>query len=97
MTNRQHNHPDDDHNRLPIDPLRPDRRRCPCGATADRGGWCGKCAARAAWACRTAGRRRLDGDDRPVRTRVPRSRCTRAEALLSRRCFRPRPDEGIEL
>ena len=40
-----HNHcprPDDD-NRPPADPLRPDRLRCDCGATAGRHGLCRKC------------------------------------------------------
>ena len=43
-----HNHyprPDDD-NRPPADPLRPDRLRCDCGATADRHGLCRKCCSR---------------------------------------------------
>ncbi len=40
--------PDDDSYRPPADPLRPDRLRCDCGATADRHGLCRKCRARAA-------------------------------------------------
>ena len=40
-THHRHHSPDDhddDRDRPPIDPLRPDHFRCPCGATADRDG-----------------------------------------------------------
>jgi hypothetical protein len=89
--------PDDNHDRIEIDPLRPDRLRCACGATADYGGRCRKCRARAAWACRTAGRRPYD--DRLPRLRSGRSRLARTTANpIVGRCNRtPRRDEGIEL
>jgi hypothetical protein len=63
MTTQHPHHTDDpDHNRdddhrMPADPLRPDRLRCPCGATADRDGLCRKCRARALYGRRTASRR----------------------------------------
>ncbi len=58
----------DDHDdyRPPADPLRPDRLRCPCGATADRDGLCRKCRARTLYGRRTAGRR-AHADRAPAR------------------------------
>lgn len=40
-----------------VDPLRPGRLACPCGATAGRDGLCRKCRARALYGRRSAGRR----------------------------------------
>lgn len=63
MTNNSTPHPDDDSHHLPVDPLRPDRLHCLCGATADRDGRCRKCRARALFDRRTTGRR--SRPDRP--------------------------------
>ncbi len=65
-----HTHDTDDHDdsRPLADPLRPDRLRCPCGATADRDGLCRKCRARALWQHRAAGRR-AHADRPPTRSR----------------------------
>jgi hypothetical protein len=97
MTNNHTSTPDDNHDRGQADRLRPDQLRCPCGAIADGDGRCRKCRARAAWACRTAGRRRFDGqvahDRGPRRAHVRK----RTEPLIRHCCRRPRPDEGIEL
>ena len=68
-----HNHcprPDDD-NRPPADPLRLDRLRCDCGATAGRHGLCRKCYSRALWSRRNTGRR-AHADRPPSRRREPR-------------------------
>ena len=71
MTTRHNPHPDDDPFRPPVDPLRPDRLRCDCGATAGRDGRCRKCRARAAWTRRNTGRR-AHADRPPSRRREPR-------------------------
>ena len=76
MTTHHLSHPEDDHDRPPVDPLRPDRLRCDCGATADRDRRCRKCRARALWDRRATGRRatgRRPHADRPP-SRRPESR-----------------------
>ena len=70
--------PDDDRPRRRIDPLRPDRLRCTCGATAEGDGRCRKCCARGLWERRNTGRR--SHPDRPP-TR-PRERSAAAPCAL---------------
>lgn len=72
MTTHHTDRPDDDHDRPPVDPFRPDRLRCDCGATAGRDGQCRKCRARARWARRTAGHT-PHADRPPSRRRQRRS------------------------
>jgi hypothetical protein len=69
MTTNHHHSPDDHDDDPTIDPLRPDHLQCPCGATADRTGWCRKCRARARWDRRTAGR--MHADRTPTRPGSP--------------------------
>jgi hypothetical protein len=72
MTTYRSDDADNDRPRPQVDPLRPARLACPCGATAERDGLCRKCRARALWGRRNDGRRARASRPTPTRPHTRR-------------------------